>query len=147
MAVNFRSLLSVKADDVKAPSPLPEGTYHGNIDRYEFGESQNKKTPYIRYTVKLHSSGEDVAQEDLEGIELSSRKLTQDFYLTTDALYRLKDFIASLGIQTEGRTLEELIPETVNMSVVAYVIQRMNPEKPEEPPRNNIRSLKGESEG
>jgi hypothetical protein len=144
MAVNFRELLNVKADDVKAPAVLPEGTYYGNIDRYEFGESSKAKTPYLRYTVKFHSAGDDISPDDLEGIDLSSRKLSNNFWLTPDALFRLKDFISSLGIAVEGRTLEELIPETAGMGVIAYVTQRMNPDNPEDPPRNEIKSLKGE---
>ncbi len=144
MAVNFRQILSVKADDVKAPAPLPEGTFHGTIDRFEFGESKNNKTPYLRYSVKLTHAGEDVSPSDLEGVELASRKLSNDFWLTNDALFRLTDFIKSLGIDTTGRSLDELVPETLNMPVVVYVTQRMNPEKPEEPPRNNIKSMRGE---
>ena len=77
-------------------------------------------------------------------IDLTARKMSTDFYLTPDARFRLKDFLQSLGMKTEGSTFDELIPDTVGQSIIAYVTQRFNPEKPDEPPRNNIKSVKGE---
>ena len=51
MSVNFKDLLSTKLDDVKAPSALPEGTYHGTISSFEYGDNNKNKTPYaVSYT-------------------------------------------------------------------------------------------------
>lgn len=144
MAVNFKELLSTNTDDVKAPVPLPEGTFHGTIASFEYGDNNKNKTPYVRFGLKFHSAGEDVDPMDLEGIDLSARKMSTDFYLTPDALFRLKDFLVSLGLKTEGMSFDELIPEAVGQSVIAYVTQRVNLERPDEPPRNNIKSVKGE---
>lgn len=145
MAVNFKELLSVNLDDVKAPVALPEGTYHGAITAFEYGDNNKNKTPYVRFTLKFHSAGEDVTPEDLADIDLSSRKMTTNFYLTPDSRYRLKDFLVSLGMNTEGMSFDELIPEAVGQSVIAYVTQRFNPEAPNDPPRNDIKSVKGEN--
>jgi len=145
MAVNFRELLSVKADDVQAPIPLPEGTYHGTVASFEYGDNNKNKTPYVRFVVKLHSADSDVAPADLEGIDLAAKKLSTNFYLTPDARFRLKDFLISLGLATEGLSFDELIPEAVNQPVLVYVTQRFNPEKPDEPPRNDIKTIKGDA--
>lgn len=144
MSVNFKELLSTKADDVKAPAALPEGTYHGNIASFEYGDNNKNKTPYVRFGLKFHSASDDVDQKDLAEIDLSARKMSTDFYLTPDAIFRLKDFLISLGMKTEGMSFDELIPEAVGQSVIAYVTQRFNPERPDDPPRNNIKSVKGE---
>lgn len=144
MAVNFKELLSVKADDVKAPVPLPEGTYHGTVASFEYGDNNKNKTPYVRFGLKFHSAGDDIDSSEMADIDLSTRKLSTDFYLTPDARFRLKDFLVSLGLKTEGMSFDELIPEAVGQSILAYVTQRFNPEKPDEPPRNNIKSVKGE---
>jgi len=144
MAVNFKDLLSVKADDVKAPIPLPEGTYHGVVSSFEYGDNNKNKTPYVRFGLKVHNAGDDIDASELAEIDLSARKLSTDFYLTPDARFRLKDFLVSLGLPTEGRSFDELIPEAINQPVIIYVTQRFNPDKPEEPPRNNIKSVKGE---
>lgn len=145
MAVNFRELLSVKTEDIKNPVALSEGTYHGILAAREFGESSRNKTPYVRYTVRLHSAGDDVDPADIAEIDLSSKKLRVDFYLTPDSLYRLRDFLQSLGLSTEGRSLEELIEESLNASVKVYVTQRINPEKPNDAPYNDIKTIVGDN--
>ena len=144
MFVIFKVLLAVNLDDVKAPLALPEGTYHGNIASFEYGDNNKNKTPYVRFSLKFHSASDDVDPKDLADIDLSARKLSTDFYLTPDARFRLKDFLESLGLKTSGSTFDELIPEAVGQSVLAYVTQRFNPERPDDPPRNNIKSVKGE---
>lgn len=144
MSVNFKDLLSTKLDDVKAPAALPEGTYHGTISSFEYGDNNKNKTPYVRFALKFHSASEDVDPKDLADIDLASRKLSTDFYLTPDARWRLKEFLVSLGLKTDGGSFDELIPEAVGGSVIAYVTQRFNPERPDDPPRNNIKSVKGE---
>lgn len=145
MSVNFKDLLSTKLDDVKAPSALPEGTYHGTISSFEYGDNNKNKTPYVRFALKFHSTSDDVDPKDLADIDLASRKLSTDFYLTPDARWRLKEFLVSLGLKTDGGSFDELIPEAVGGSVIAYVTQRFNPERPDDPPRNNIKSVKGEA--
>ncbi len=144
MSVDFKKLLSVNLDEVKAPAALPEGTYHGTIASFEYGDNNKNKTPYVRFGLKFHSAGNDVDPKDMADIDLSARKMSTDFYLTPDARFRLKDFLESLGMKTSGSTFDELIPEAVGQSVIAYVTQRFNPERPDDPPRNNIKSVKGE---
>ena len=85
MAVNFRDLLSVNLDEVKAPQALPEGTYHGNIVSFEYGDNNKNRTPYVRFGMKFHSASDDVDPKDLADIDLSARKMSTDFYLTPDA--------------------------------------------------------------
>lgn len=143
MSVNFKELIAVNLDDIKAPAALPVGIYHGVIGSFEFGDNNKNKTPYVRFGLKLQSAGDDIDPADLEGIDLVSRKLSTDFYLTPDAQWRLKEFLNSLGFK--GVTLEEALPDTVGQSVIVYVTQRFNPERPDDPPRNNVKSVKGEA--
>ena len=145
MAVNFRELLSVNLDDVSAPKALPEGTYHGTVASFEYGDNNKNKTPYVRFSLKFHTAGDDVDPAEMDGIDLATRKISTDFYLTPDARFRLKDFLVSLGLKTEGASFDELIPEAVNQPILAFVTQRFNPERPDDPPRNNIKSVKGEN--
>jgi len=145
MAVNFRELLSVNLDDVSAPKALPEGTYHGTVASFEYGDNNKNKTPYVRFALKFHTAGDDVDPAEMEGIDLATRKLSTDFYLTPDARFRLKDFLVSLGLKTEGASFDELIPEAVNQPILAFVTQRFNPERPDDPPRNQIKTVKGDN--
>ena len=123
MAPNFASLLNKPADDVKRPVTLPEGTYFGVIQGHEFGESSQKKTPFVQFNITLSHADDDV---DLEGLEVDNKKVRTTFYLTDESMYRLTDFIKSLGIETDGRTLGELIPQTTGQSVKVDLAKRPN---------------------
>lgn len=124
MSADFRTLLSKSTDTIERPKPLPQGTYYGTISRHEFGESSNKRTPYVRFHLQLTGPSDDIDPDMMEGIDCTKKTLRRDFYLTEDALYRLKDFMESLGIETAGRSLGEVIPETTGMPVMISVTQR-----------------------
>ena len=139
MALDFKSLLGRSLDDVKKPSPVPAGTFYGVIQRYEFGETSEKKTPFVRFHIGLTAPGDDIDPELLIGVDLSKRALRKDFFLTPDAEYRLKDALNALGINTTGRTFAETIPEVINAQVLVEVTQR--PSKDGKDIFNDIGSL------
>jgi hypothetical protein len=143
--VDFRNLLNVKLDDIAPPKALPAGTYHGIIQKFEVGDNNKNKTPYVRIHVSFTQPGADIIPEDLEGIDLTQKRMSRDFFLTPDARYRLKELIASCGIMTEGRAFDETLPELQNQPVLIEISQRLNNEDPTAPPRNDIKSLKGEA--
>jgi hypothetical protein len=143
MAVDFSALLSKPLDEVKAPVPLPAGTYYGIIKEYKFDESPEKKTPFIRFTIQLTGAGDDVYVEEVASIEWSKKQLRKDFYLTEDALFRFKKFLETLGIDTVGKSFDSLIPETQGAKVLVEVTQRPNTRNPEEPPFNDIKNIAG----
>src|SRR5215831_16229366 len=119
MSVNFKDLLSRPVDSAKKPPTKPPGTYYGVISSYKFAESQKQKTPYVRFTFNNIQPGEDLlagdqrALQDDEGNPIDFSKWTpyKDYFLTDDALYRLKEFLQSLGVETAGRSFDETIPE------------------------------------
>ncbi len=124
MADDFRTLLSKPMDEIEKPKPLPAGTYYGTITDHKFDVSAQKRTPYVRFTVTLDSAGDNIDPSDLEGIDLAKKTQRKDYYLTEDALYRVKAMLESLGITTEGRALGECIPETRNARVMVEITQR-----------------------
>lgn len=140
---NFRELLKIKLEDIKEPKLLPIGTYHGVIASHEGGFTTQKQTPFIRFTYKLQSAGDDIAPEDLAGIDLSTRRLSSDFYITTEALWRFKSFLASLGLP-EGVYVDEMVPDTIGRNVVIYVTHEPDRRDPNAPPRVNVKMVKGE---
>jgi hypothetical protein len=123
--VDFSKLLSKPLDEISKPKPLPVGTYTGLISAYEYKESNSeKKTPYVRFTIKITGATDDIEPSDLDGVELTKKQLRKDFYLTEDAQYRMKEFLESAGISTSGRSLGETIPDAVNLAVLVGVTQR-----------------------
>lgn len=128
MALDFSKLLSTPMDTVEKPKPLPAGTYLGMISKYEFGESKEKKTPYVRVFLNLSGPGPDIDPEEVAGIEWSKKQLRRDLYLTDDAIYRVKELLASVGVSVEGRTFGEAIPDILNAPVIVEVTQRNSPD-------------------
>ncbi len=131
MAVNFQDLLKKPMDSVKKPAAKPAGTYFGVIKEYKFDESAKKKTPYCRVILHNISAGPDVQIEDTA--THTAAEVTEtigkwnpgvDYYLTDDAIYRLKELIESCKIPTQGRGFDESIPELRGMPVQFEVTQR-----------------------
>ena len=122
MSTNFGDILDRQTDDIERPKALPMGGYIWTIKgMYETGESAQKKTPYVEFTCVPIQATEDVDQDELKAT--LSRKNGQDkllgdmtqrltFYLTEDALWRLKEFLGHCGIDTEGRTLSSALEDT-----------------------------------
>jgi hypothetical protein len=124
MGVNFAELLKKPVADAVKPPTKPAGTYLGTIKEFKFDESRQKKTPFVRFVIASVNPGPDIAAEDLEGIDLTKWNPGKDYYLTDDALYRLREVIESCGIATEGRDFAETIPEMRGKQVQFAVTQR-----------------------
>lgn len=128
MTTNFKELLRKNLDDVKKPEPLPEGSYRGTIFKFDFDVSARKQTPFVRFTVVPQEAMDGVDGDELatalQGKALSEKQFRKDYYLTEDALHRLKALIASMGIPVEGRTLDESLPETKGQNVIFEVTKR-----------------------
>lgn len=118
---DFRSLLSKPAGKSVKPPQLPAGDYPGIVKKFELGESSKKKTPYVRFPAAL--MGWPEGAEPLPGVDLAKRQAHVDFYMTEAAQWRLDDFIKSCGVDMEGRTYEDVLPEIVGKSVIVHMIQ------------------------
>jgi hypothetical protein len=126
--VNFAVLLGQQVDSAERPPTFPIGPYDSVVTGHEFGTSPKKQTPFVGFNVKLLSPREGVDEELFEvagGVEKLSarRELRYDFYLTPDAMYRLREFLElGLGMESAGRAFDEMIPETTNAPFIAIVV-------------------------
>lgn len=105
--VDLSALLSKPASDVVPPKPLPDGIYLFQIESHTAKVAGQNNNTVMEFTcVALQAL--DVSVE--EGELPKKRRLS--FWLTPDALYRLKDFMVNtLGISEGGKTLLEMVPE------------------------------------
>lgn len=124
--VDFSQLLKKPAGEAKRPAALPPGDYQAIITRYEVGDANKNKTPYVRFHMKMIAWPDTVDEQDREGIELDKRLSRRDFFLTDEALYRLDELIRSCGIKPEGRDYEEIVPEMIGQQVTVEMQQYMN---------------------
>lgn len=131
MAVDFTSLLSRKVDEAKRPPVLPPGTYEGTVVNYQPDEAQLKdgtRVPIVRFNLKLTAPTEDIDPEDLvdrdgKPIEVAGKRIRHDFWLDGQQDFRLSEFISSCGVETEGRSYGETLPECANAPVLVTVTQ------------------------
>lgn len=135
MAPNFSHLLKRPAGKAKKPEALPVGDYPGIIKSFEIGDQNKNKTPYARFQIGLQGWPDSVdeaerSQANAEGkpeaIDLAKRQLRRDMYLSDEALYRLDELLRSCGIEPEGRSYEECLPEMVGQQVTVEVQQYLN---------------------
>lgn len=148
MTTNFSHLLEVPVNSVKRPPTKPAGTYYGVVMSYKFDESKKERTPFVRFTFGNLQPGSDITPEQLrtvdgEEIDLSKWQPHTDYYLTQNALYRLREFLESLGIPIDGRSFSETIPETKNLPVILTVIQQPSTKPGDESIYNQISEVKG----
>jgi len=128
---SFMDALNRKADDIEKPKPLPVGTYIGTVaGPAEIKEIGQNNTPAAIFQFNILSADADVDTEALTHAGgCQGKRLRQTFFLTEDALYRLKDFLVEIcGIEASGRTVGEMLPDAVNRMVKMTVKHRPSPD-------------------
>ncbi len=130
-ALSFESILDTPTAAVERPRPMPTGTYDGIVKGlYEEGQSAQKKTPFIRFTYAFVSALDDVDEEELQAVltdkdgavhPLGEKSIKDTYYTTPDALFRLTDVLAHMGVidpdNDEGKTIRQALSETPNASI------------------------------
>jgi hypothetical protein len=121
-APNYNSLLDKTVGSTERPKAVPIGIYTGVIVDFAFDQSSKKKTPYVRYGVKPIQpvSGVDPDLFAAAGGQdrLNKMKLGLDFYLTEDAMWRLREFLEeAMKIDCATRSYKESIPYAVNQRI------------------------------
>lgn len=120
---DFTNLLHRPMDEIKQPEAWPQGLYPGRILRYEPGESSQKKTPYIRFTVAPTGFPDDMEDEAKQTLKLDGKTFRADYYLTEDSIFRLRDLAAELG---HSGMLDEALPQMVGSDVKIDLVQELN---------------------
>ena len=128
---DFAGILNRQSGDVERPKPLPIGEYLFKIKGLpNFDKSSKKGTPYVEFTCIPIEAQESVDTDDLQEslTRKSGKKQLQDmvqkltFYLTDDALFRLKEFMVNdLSIEEGDKTLQAMIDETANAEFIGTI--------------------------
>ncbi len=128
---NFTELMNKPVEDAEKPKPAPAGTYLATIIKHEFGTSAKKGTPYLRFDFKLVAATDDVDEDLLEEVGgqefLDKKSMRSEFYLTDDAMYRLREFLEeALELNISGRNFDDVVPETLNQQVLVSVAHSLS---------------------
>lgn len=130
---NFSDILDRAPNEIEKPKPLPPGTYLTvlqGVPRQD--KSAKKQTPFVEFTHKIVSAGDDVDPEELDTAltapdgskkSLQEIQLRNTFYLTENSAWRLKDFLKDCGfdVDTGDQSLREMIESSTGRSVNIYV--------------------------
>ena len=129
--VDFAALMNKPVEKAVRPPTAPAGHYLAGIVSHEFGTSTKKGTPYCRFNFQLLAAQDDVDEEALEeagGVEfLNKKRMRYEFYLTDDAMYRLREFLEeALELNCSGRNFDEVVPESANMQVIIEITHTLS---------------------
>lgn len=125
----FASILDQQSTEVERPKPLPVGTYICVVNGLpRFDKSSKKQTEFVEFNLRPLQAMDDVDDEALTTALTrgnGSSKALQDmtiratYYLTEDAIWRLKKFLDDCGIDEEGLTLRQRIDQSSGRQVAA----------------------------
>jgi len=145
MAIDFSKLGKTRMGDIPPPPVPPAGTYGGVIKSWKWAESRwkNKETgqteAQVHFVLRPTEFGDDISEDERNGVVLADKIFVAEQGIQTDAqVYYMQEFLASLGIAVQGKTLDELLPETVNVGVQFDVVLRDG----ERGPIANVRKLR-----
>lgn len=123
-APNFGALLDKPGSEIERPKPLPQGSYVAMVQGLpRFDKSSQKQTEFVEFTLKLLSAQEDVDADELKDLGgLADKTIKATYYITEGALWRLKEFLTSCGLDADGDgSLRELIEETPGQQVGIFI--------------------------
>lgn len=129
---SFEEILKKPSGEIKPPEAFPVGTYHCIVDgRPEQGKSSQKQTDYLRFKFKILEARQDVDQQAVIEQQLIGKIITNDYYITDAAAYRLIDMLTNdLGLDSdEGRkSPEELVAESPNQQLLVKLRHDLSPD-------------------
>lgn len=140
---DLKQALGKPMAEIKRAPLIPRGAYKWLCLGTASGESSQKKTPCINFTLKMIEAGPDVDQDQLMAWEAGMKEAGQDpkdfqivhpFWISTDpskqanSLVMLKEAVEQFGVSTAG-TLAEAVADTAGQMVWATVNHEANPER------------------
>ncbi len=127
-ATNFSDILDRAPSEIEKPKPIPQGTYSTvlvGVPRQD--KSAKKQTPFVEFTHKIISAGDDVdgdaLKEALGERSLADVTMKNTFYLTEGSAWRLKQFLSDCGFDVEDgdTSLREMVESSAGRAVNIFV--------------------------
>lgn len=119
---DLSALLDANPENFEAPPKLPEGEYEFIVMDHTFGESSQKKTKKVDFSLAVKQPLDSVDTDELENVKLEKAKVKATFYLTEDALFMLREFLEKAGCM--GESFRESIDAAKGQTIVGTVKHR-----------------------
>lgn len=122
---DFNALLDKPAEDFKAPTLIPEGSYLWHVGPYKFSKVGKNQTDVAEYELTAVQPGPEVDEsalaEALDGRGLNEVKTRHTAWLTSDALHHTVgeegSFAVNCGVDVHGKTTRQVLEECVGQQV------------------------------
>lgn len=129
---SFSDILSTPMDTIEAPKPMPVGTYLcavKGLPKQDERSSAKGHWDTIDFTLTVLAAQEDVDSDALADFgAVQGKELRQGFMFDRsdeenrkNSMFRLGEFLKSLGVEPTGKTLAQAINETPGTQVLATV--------------------------
>lgn len=152
MPVDFSKLNTTKMGDVKRPPVAPASSYYGIVKGFKFEESrfENRDTGGKDGSLVLTLANVECADPSVEmpsGFTLKGKTYDHATNVidskgeSLPGQYYTKVLMESLGIQTEGRSFGECVPDLVGCQVMFDLTSRQDKNDPERF-YNDVRKLR-----
>lgn len=128
---NFEEILSRPASENRPPEAYPAGRYHCIVDGPpEQGKSSQKQTDYLRFKFKIINPDRGVDARKATEMQLQGKIITNDYYITDGAAYRLNDFFTSIGIENPdgSRSAKEMLMEAPGKQLYVTLKHDISPD-------------------
>src|SRR5215471_5233957 len=139
---DFNELLDRDPTTFERPPTAPEGEYLCVIESKQYGQSSQKKTPFVEFRFKPSAPLESVPPELIADIDLTKVKFRDEFYLTPEAMFRLREFFETVDCVME--TTRESIDAAVGQQVVVTIGHQASTRDPSRVFANVTQYLKAE---
>ena len=116
---DFNDLLDRDPTSFERPPTAPEGEYLCVIESKTYGQSSQKKTPFVEFRFRPVSALPSVPEELLSDVDLTKVKFRDEFYLTPEAMFRLREFFEHVGCVME--TTRDSIDAAVGQQIIVTI--------------------------
>lgn len=125
----FASILDTPSDEIERPKPLPGGTYICSVKGQPNQGKAKTGTEFAEFTLQILGAHEDVdpdaLAECLKGKALIEKTIKATYYVTDDAIWRLKEFLDHCGVESgPGISIRQRMSGAAGSQVNAFMKQK-----------------------
>ena len=128
---DFVDLLSTNAEDAVRPPPRPGGTYRATFKSSSDVTSRQKRTKGLEFTFSDLEQLSDVDSAAWEAycaspaVKPEEDTMSDTFWITQKSLYRIREFCECCGVAAAGRTILQMVADSVGERVLLTVQQNV----------------------
>ena len=126
---DFADLLNTNAEDAVKPPPRPGGTYQATLKSSADTTSTRKRTKGLEMTFSDLSPMADVDTALYDAycaspmIKADEDVMTDSFWITAKALYRIRELCECAGVEPKGKTLLQMVADAMGERLLITVQQ------------------------